>query len=167
VPERRHDQDRAGDRGREHLQARHPLFRAARGQLPGRGWQRATDRHGLLRDRPGADEAGISWPRSIAPFDVHLVGLGKPGSAELELAERLYRELAEDGFEVLYDDRDASPGEKFVEAELLGCPLRVVAGRRSIESGELEVQLRRGVEQRSVPLESATESLRRLWSELA
>jgi prolyl-tRNA synthetase len=115
----------------------------------------------------GADEAGISWPRSIAPFDVHLVGLGKPGSAELELAERLYRELADDGFEVLYDDRDASPGEKFVEAELLGCPLRVVAGRRSIESGELEVQLRRGVEQRSVPLESATESLRRLWSELA
>ena len=115
----------------------------------------------------GADEAGISWPRSIAPFDVHLVGLGKPGSAEHELAERLYGELVEGGFEVLYDDRDASPGEKFVEAELLGCPLRVVAGKRSVSSGELEVQLRRGVEQRSVPLESVTESLRRLWSELA
>jgi prolyl-tRNA synthetase len=115
----------------------------------------------------GADEAGISWPRSIAPFDVHLVGLGKPGSAELELAERLYRELGEGGFDVLYDDRDASPGEKFVEAELLGCPLRVVAGRRSVESGELEVQLRRGLEKRSVPLASVTDSLRRLWSELA
>jgi prolyl-tRNA synthetase len=115
----------------------------------------------------GADEAGICWPRSIAPFDVHLVGLGKPGSAEHELAERLYGELAEAGFEVIYDDRDASPGEKFVEAELLGCPLRVVAGRRSVESGELEVQLRRGVEQRSVPLASVTESLRALWNELA
>jgi prolyl-tRNA synthetase len=115
----------------------------------------------------GADDAGISWPRSIAPFDVHLVGLGKPGSAELELAERLYRELTDGGFDVLYDDRDTSPGEKFVEAELLGCPLRVVAGRRSVESGELEVQLRRGVEKRSVPLDSVTESLRRLWSELA
>jgi prolyl-tRNA synthetase len=115
----------------------------------------------------GSDDAGISWPRSIAPFDVHLVGLGKPGSAELELAERLYRELTDGGFDVLYDDRDTSPGEKFVEAELLGCPLRVVAGRRSVESGELEVQLRRGVEKRSVPLDSVTESLRRLWSELA
>jgi prolyl-tRNA synthetase len=115
----------------------------------------------------GADDAGISWPRSIAPFDVHLVGLGKPGSAELELAERLYRELTDGGFDVLYDDRDTSPGEKFVEAELLGCPLRVVAGRRSVESGELEVQLRRGVEKRSVPLDSVSESLRRLWSELA
>ena len=87
----------------------------------------------------GADEHGISWPRAIAPFDVHLVGLGKQGTPERELAERLYAELAESGFDVLYDDRDVSPGEKFVEAELLGCPLRVVAGKRSLESGELEV----------------------------
>ena len=57
-----------------------------------------------------ADEHGISWPRAIAPFDVHLVGLGKPGTAEHELAERLYEELAEAGVDVLYDDRDAQPG---------------------------------------------------------
>ncbi len=69
-----------------------------------------------------ADEQGISWPRSIAPFDVELVGLGKAGSEERELAERLYEELRTTGLQVLYDDRDAGPGEKFTDAELLGLP---------------------------------------------
>jgi prolyl-tRNA synthetase len=115
----------------------------------------------------GADEHGISWPRAIAPFDVHLVGLGKQGTPERELAERLYTELTESGFEVLYDDRDLSPGEKFVEAELLGCPLRVVAGKRSLESGELEVQVRRGARKQGVPLEGTPDALRELWKDLA
>jgi prolyl-tRNA synthetase len=115
----------------------------------------------------GADADGISWPRAIAPFDVVLVGLGKPGSKEQELAESLYAELCEQGFDVLYDDRDVSPGQKFVEAELVGCPLRVVAGKRTLESGELEVQVRRGAEKRTVPVEAAASSLRDLWRELA
>ena len=114
----------------------------------------------------GADEHGISWPKAIAPFDVHLVTLGKAGSPERELAEGLYRDLAASGFDVLYDDRVASAGEKLVEAELLGCPVRVVAGRRSLESGELEVQVRRGAEGRTVPLDDATAALRGLWEEL-
>src|SRR3954467_1512480 len=76
-----------------------------------------------------ADEHGISWPRSLAPFDVHLVGLGKPGTEEHELAERLYPELQWAGLDVIYDDRDAGPGEKFADAELLGCPLRLTIGR--------------------------------------
>jgi prolyl-tRNA synthetase len=113
-----------------------------------------------------ADEHGISWPRTIAPFDVQLVALGKPGSPERELAERLYDELAGAGFDVLYDDREASPGEKFVEAELLGCPLRVVAGKRSLDSGELEVQVRRGMQKRAVPLEGTAGALRELWGKL-
>jgi prolyl-tRNA synthetase len=113
-----------------------------------------------------ADDHGISWPASISPFAVHLVALGKPGSDERALAERLYGELAEAGIDVLYDDREASPGEKFVEAELLGCPLRVVAGRRSLESGELEVQVRRGMEKRSAPIESAAAALHALLAEL-
>ena len=113
-----------------------------------------------------ADEQGISWPVSIAPFEVHLVALGGPGTEERELAERLYEELLGAGLEVLYDDRELRPGEKFVEAELLGCPLRIVAGRRSLESGELEVQIRRGQEQRSVPIEGASEALRELLGRL-
>jgi prolyl-tRNA synthetase len=113
-----------------------------------------------------ADEHGISWPRALAPFEVHLVALGKPGTEEHQLAERLYGELLEAGIDVLYDDRDMRPGEKFAEAELLGCPLRVVAGKRSLEAGELEVQVRRGTEQRAVPIEGAAEALAALLTEL-
>ena len=82
-----------------------------------------------------ADEKGISWPRSLAPFDVHLVGLGKEGTEERELAERLYGELRELGLDVIYDDRDAGPGEKFADAELLGVPLRLTIGKRTIAGG--------------------------------
>jgi prolyl-tRNA synthetase len=113
-----------------------------------------------------ADEQGISWPRNIAPFDIELVGLGKPGSDEYELAERLYTELQQQGLTVLYDDRDAGPGEKFTDAELLGCPARITVGRRTLAAGELEVQVRRGRESRSVPLEGAAEAVAELWRSL-
>jgi prolyl-tRNA synthetase len=113
-----------------------------------------------------ADEQGISWPRSIAPFDVHLVTLGKPGSEERELAERAYAELQGAGLEVIYDDRDSGPGEKFADAELLGCPIRVTVGRRSLAAGELEIQIRRGQATRSVALEGAPAAVAELWREL-
>src|SRR3954451_1928065 len=89
-----------------------------------------------------ADEQGISWPRSLAPFDVELVTLGKEGEEAREVADRLYGELREAGLDTLYDDRSSSAGEKFADAELLGCPLRLTVGKRGIESGEIEVQLR-------------------------
>jgi prolyl-tRNA synthetase len=78
---------------------------------------------------------------------VQLVTLGKPGTPEREAADRLYATLLEGGVEVLYDDRDLGPGEKFADAELLGCPLRLTVGRRSLESGEVEVQIRRDRQQ--------------------
>jgi prolyl-tRNA synthetase len=113
-----------------------------------------------------ADEAGIAWPRALAPWDVELVGLGRDGTPERELAERLYRELQAAGLQVLYDDRDAGPGEKFTVAELLGCPLRVTVGRRTLDSGELEVQVRRGREAQSVPLEGAAAAVAERWAAL-
>jgi prolyl-tRNA synthetase len=91
-----------------------------------------------------ADEHGIAWPRALAPFAVHLVALGKPGTPERDAADALYETLREGGVEVLYDDREAGTGEKFADAELLGCPVRLTVGRRSLESGVAEVQLRRG-----------------------
>jgi prolyl-tRNA synthetase len=91
-----------------------------------------------------ADEHGISWPRALAPFAVHLVGLGKPGTPERDAAEALFETLSGGGIDTLYDDRDLGPGEKFAEAELLGCPLRLTVGRRTLQSGEIEVQIRRG-----------------------
>jgi prolyl-tRNA synthetase len=110
-----------------------------------------------------ADEHGISWPRSIAPFDVELVVLGKPGTEERALADRLYDELCQTGLQILYDDRDAGPGEKFADAELLGCPLRLTVGRRTLAAGEIEVQVRRGREARSVPLEGTAAAVVALW----
>jgi prolyl-tRNA synthetase len=110
-----------------------------------------------------ADEHGISWPRALAPFDVHLVGLGKPGTDEHALAERLYGELQALGLDVMYDDRDAGPGEKFADAELLGVPLRLTVGRRTLANGEIEAQVRRGRETRSIPLEGAADAALELW----
>jgi prolyl-tRNA synthetase len=113
-----------------------------------------------------ADEQGISWPRSVAPFDVELVVLGKEGTDERALAERLYGELQQQGLRTLYDDRDAGPGDKFADAELLGCPLRLTVGRRTLAAGEIEVQIRRGKEARTVPIEGAAEAVAGLWQEL-
>jgi prolyl-tRNA synthetase len=114
-----------------------------------------------------ADEHGISWPRALAPFAVHLVALGKPGTAERDAADALYQTLTGGGIEVLYDDRDLGAGEKFADAELLGCPLRLTLGRRSLESGEIEVQVRRGREQGAgLPLAAKPEQLLRAVNEL-
>jgi prolyl-tRNA synthetase len=113
-----------------------------------------------------ADDQGISWPRAVAPFDVELVTLGKPGEEARAVSDRLYDDLRELGLDVLYDDRDASPGEKFADAELLGCPLRVTIGKKSVEAGEIEVQVRRGQEKGSLPLDGAAETAAELWRTL-
>jgi prolyl-tRNA synthetase len=110
-----------------------------------------------------ADAQGISWPRSIAPFDVELVVLGKPGSPEREFADGLYGELGATGLQVVYDEREAGPGEKFADAELLGCPVRLTVGRRTLAAGEIEVQVRRGQESRTIPIKSAATAAAELW----
>jgi prolyl-tRNA synthetase len=109
------------------------------------------------------DEAGISWPKAIAPFDVHLVTLGKPGEEARDVADGLYKELQAIGLDTLYDDRPSSAGEKFADAELLGVPVRLTIGKRSVESGEVEVQIRRGREKRSIPLDGAAQAAAELW----
>jgi prolyl-tRNA synthetase len=114
-----------------------------------------------------ADEHGISWPRALAPFALHLVALGKPGTPEREAADRVYEILRGGPLDVLYDDRDLGPGEKFAEAELLGCPLRLTVGRKSLQSGEIEVQRRRGRESvTGLPLDADAPVLLRAVDEL-
>jgi prolyl-tRNA synthetase len=103
----------------------------------------------------GADERGIVWPAALAPWQVQLVSLAKAGEAEHEAADRLYEELSDAGAEVLYDDRDAGPGEKLTDAELLGCPLRVVVGRRGLAKGVVEASERDGGEEHELPVEEA------------
>ncbi|MBB4663636.1 proline--tRNA ligase [Conexibacter arvalis] len=113
-----------------------------------------------------ADEAGIAWPRALAPFDVELVVISRGESEERTFADGLYEQLKATGLDVLYDDRDAGPGEKFADAELLGAPLRVTVGRRTLAGGELEVQIRRGRERRTLPLDGAAEAVKALWETL-
>lgn len=86
-----------------------------------------------------ADEKGIVWPESVAPFMVHLVGLNSDDAEIRDWADGLYANLTAQGVTVLYDDRDARPGEKFADSDLLGMPYRVVVSRKLKEAGTFEV----------------------------
>jgi prolyl-tRNA synthetase len=108
----------------------------------------------------GADDRGIVWPASLAPWQVHLVSLAKAGEAEREAADALYEALRERiGPQVLYDDRDAGPGEKLTDAELLGCPLRVVVGRKGLADGVVEAAARSDGSEERIPVEEAPERI--------
>ncbi|HSC09022.1 MAG TPA: proline--tRNA ligase [Steroidobacteraceae bacterium] len=107
------------------------------------------------------DERGIIWPDPIAPFQVVLVPLNLQKSARVrEVSERLYEELRAAGIEVLYDDRDARPGVKFADAELLGIPHRIVVAERGLEAQQLEYRHRRATESINFPAGEALAFLR-------
>lgn len=93
------------------------------------------------------DEMGIIWPKNVAPFKVHLVDLLQP-----EKAEEIYNSLLASEIETLWDDREATAGEKFANADLVGCPVRVVVSKRSLEAGGVEVKLRNSSESEIVAL---------------
>ena len=95
------------------------------------------------------DELGIRWPASVAPYDVHVVAL--PGAEEI--AERAAEHLDAAGKAVLLDDREARAGEKFADADLIGIPIRVTAGRKSLEDGAVDVRERATGEERRVAVE--------------
>ena len=159
------DPDRARDRGRQHLQARHALLGAARRHLPRRAGQ-GRSRSGWA---PTASARRASPPpqSSSSPTRRASRGRGRSrrgtsiSSASARPAARSarspsgLRRAAGDRAAILYDDRDAGPGEKFADAELLGVPMRLTVGRRTLADGEVEVQVRRGREARTVPLEGA------------
>jgi len=114
-----------------------------------------------------ADEKGLSWPAALAPWQVHLVALSKPGEPERELTDRIYDELLNAGVEVLYDDREGGAGQKLTDAELIGCPLRVVAGRRGLAEGRLEASERRTGAEHEIPVEGAAAKIAELSASLA
>ena len=91
------------------------------------------------------DKDGIIWPKSVAPYTVCLTPLGVvPGSPVMDLAEKLYAELSARGVDVILDDRDDRPGVKFKDSELIGFPIRVGIGEKSLAKGEVEIKLRGG-----------------------
>jgi prolyl-tRNA synthetase len=105
------------------------------------------------------DENGIIWPMPIAPFQV-LVTLVNPNDAEVrEAGEGLYRQLLDKGVEVLLDDRDERPGSKFKDADLIGIPLRITVGSRSLKEGQFELQERRSGARTLLPVAETAETL--------
>ncbi len=118
-----------------------PLIMGSYGIGPGRVMATAVEQ--------GHDEHGIVWPRSIAPYDVHVVAL--PGVEEQ--AEEAARALDQAGAQVLLDDRDARAGEKFADADLIGIPLRVTVGRKTLEDGAVDVRNRKTGDERRIALD--------------
>ncbi|MGB5511883.1 MAG: proline--tRNA ligase [Woeseiaceae bacterium] len=107
------------------------------------------------------DDNGIIWPTPLAPFDVVLVAINMHRSEIVrDGAEALYAELTQQGYEVLFDDRDARPGVKFADAELLGIPHRLVVSERNLAAGELEYRHRRDTESRNLKREEALNLLK-------
>ncbi len=86
-----------------------------------------------------ADDKGLVWPESVAPFTYHLVSLGHDGDEVSQAADALYDDLTKKGAEVLYDDRDVRAGEKFADSDLLGMPYRIVVGKDGVASDQFEV----------------------------
>jgi len=111
-----------------------PLLGGSYGIGPGRVMAAIVEQHN--------DEHGIRWPASVAPYDVHLVALAAGNAEVSELAENVAAELDEAGLDVLLDDRDLRPGEKFADADLLGMPWRVTVGRKSLDDGLVDVRAR-------------------------
>jgi prolyl-tRNA synthetase len=88
------------------------------------------------------DENGILWPTTIAPYDVHVLALHGGSREVLAEAERIASALGEADLDVLLDDRDERPGEKFADADLVGCPVRVTVGKKTLEDGAVDVRAR-------------------------
>ena len=111
------------------------------------------------------DEHGLVWPVTVAPYQVHLVLLrGKNAPQAEETADKLYADLQTAGVEVLYDDRDESPGVKFNDADLIGLPVRATVSERALAQGGVEMKLRSKADKVIVPL---GETVARLRSEIA
>ncbi|CAG4900479.1 unnamed protein product [Acidithrix sp. C25] len=106
------------------------------------------------------DDAGLIWPISIAPFAVHLVAINFSGNEEVKAAaEQIYGELSKLGIEVILDDRDVGAGVKLKDADLMGMPIHVVVGPKTIANGLIEIKLRSAGSSRSVPLNLAIDSI--------
>jgi prolyl-tRNA synthetase len=105
------------------------------------------------------DDNGIIWPESVAPFDIGLANL-KPGDAATDAAcQSLYAQFTKAGFDVLYDDRDERPGAKFATMDLIGLPVQVIAGPKSLADGKVEVKHRRTGEREVLSLDEVVNKL--------
>jgi len=101
------------------------------------------------------DDKGIIWPETVAPFNIHLISLNQN-----EKAEKIYNDLKAAGFEVLFDDRDKGAGEKFADADLIGCPIRLVLSVKTLENENIEMKYRKETESKLIPLSDLINNLK-------
>lgn len=112
------------------------------------------------------DDKGIIWPKSIAPFDIEIIPLSMDNDQHVKTAEMLYASLSEAGFEVLIDDRSERPGVKFNDADLIGIPIRITIGDKSLKENSVEVKARAEKDFELVALDKVVESVRALYERL-
>ena len=130
----------------------HPIEMGSYGIGPARVSAAVVEQH--------HDEKGITWPASLAPFHVHMVVIGGADDPQLAVAREIQAELERDGLTVLFDDRPASPGSRFADAELIGMPARVTVGKRTATDGTADVQVRRGRDQRTLAVAEVPAAVR-------
>jgi prolyl-tRNA synthetase len=131
-----------------------PLIGGSYGVGPARVMAAVVEQH--------HDENGIIWPESVAPYDVHVLAL-RGGAAEvLNHADKVAAALSDAGLEVVLDDRDERPGEKFADADLIGCPLRVIVGKKTLEDGAVDVRRRDGSDEDRVAVADVLKWARQL-----
>ena len=110
------------------------------------------------------DENGIIWPKSVTPFDLHLITINPKKDEQLELGDQLYKELQQQ-YDVLYDDRKDRAGVKFNDADLIGLPIRIVVGKNASE-GIVEVKVRQTGESEDVHINDLNTYIATLYSNL-
>jgi prolyl-tRNA synthetase len=114
-----------------------------------------------------ADEKGLNWPIAIAPFKIYLCPLRYDTPEVKQCADELYAKLKEKGIETIFDDRDASPGFKFADCDLMGIPVRVVVSPRSLKSGSVEIASRSGEIKEDIPLQNLFGRLEQIFEQLS
>src|SRR5206468_1668474 len=106
------------------------------------------------------DDAGLKWPKALAPFDAVVIPTNMDQPAVVETAERLYAELQGAGLTVVLDDREESAGVKFADADLIGYPVQVVIGKRGIESSTVDLKVRATGQRTKAPIATAGGAVR-------
>ncbi len=114
----------------------------------------------------GNDENGIIWPISIAPFEVLVTSVNQDDEKVASVAEKIYTCLCQKGVDVLWDDREMRGGPKFKDADLLGIPVRITVGKKSVQQGNVEIKLRTESERTTVAIDSAVEKTIEIVNEL-
>jgi prolyl-tRNA synthetase len=122
-----------------------PIFMGSYGIGPGRTMAAAVEQN--------YDESGMAWPASLAPYRVHVVAIEAAGEEAVSIAERISGELETAGVEVLLDDRDRRPGEKFADSDLIGCPVRITVGKKTLEDESVDVLVRAGKQEERVKVD--------------